>query len=103
MDMPLPSSFHAPSIWYEDVPTPQKKPCGKVRLSSCPELSFPSSFSLTGAGEVQLPRSDVAEMPSAVAPESFMKSRRLNGRDLADGFFIRRILRMVGKEHKQLF
>src|SRR5262249_61271625 len=23
IDMPLPSSFHAPSIWYDDVPTPQ--------------------------------------------------------------------------------
>src|SRR5262245_2882644 len=28
IESPLPSSSHAPSIWYDDVPTPQKKPFG---------------------------------------------------------------------------
>src|SRR5215831_10410645 len=31
IDRPLPSSFHAPSIWYDDVATPQKNPGGNVR------------------------------------------------------------------------
>src|SRR5579872_4628488 len=29
IDSPLPSSFHAPSIWYEAVAAPQKNPLGK--------------------------------------------------------------------------
>src|SRR5262245_778154 len=31
MDAPLPSSSHAPSIWYEDVATPQRNPSGSRR------------------------------------------------------------------------
>src|SRR5690606_15575865 len=30
IDSPLPSSFHAPSIWYEEVAAPQTKSAGKV-------------------------------------------------------------------------
>src|SRR5579872_1212177 len=30
IDSPLPSSFHAPSIWYEAVAVPQKNPLGNV-------------------------------------------------------------------------
>src|SRR5260370_6203053 len=30
IDSPLPSSFHAPSIWYEAVAVPQKKVLGKA-------------------------------------------------------------------------
>lgn len=30
IDSPLPSSFHAPSIWYEAVAVPQKNPLGNA-------------------------------------------------------------------------
>src|ERR1700686_4115938 len=30
MDSPLPSSFQAPSIWYEAMAVPQKNPLGKA-------------------------------------------------------------------------
>ena len=32
---PLPSSFQAPSIWYEAVATPHWKPSGKSREDLC--------------------------------------------------------------------
>src|SRR5262245_12275652 len=31
IDTPLPSSSHAPSIWYAEVPTPQWNPSGNPR------------------------------------------------------------------------
>jgi hypothetical protein len=31
IDRPFPSTFHAPSIWYEDVATPQWNPSGNRR------------------------------------------------------------------------
>src|SRR5262245_28039296 len=37
IDGPLPSSFHAPSIWYADVATPHKKSFGK----GCVDIGFP--------------------------------------------------------------
>src|SRR5262245_16607651 len=38
IDMPLPSSSHAPSIWYEDLATPQWKPSGNERPLTPPRL-----------------------------------------------------------------
>src|SRR5262249_9617946 len=35
IDLPLPFSFHAPSIWYAEVAVPQKKPVGNSRGATC--------------------------------------------------------------------
>ena len=33
IDGPLPSSFQAPSIWYDEVATPYRKPSGNPRVT----------------------------------------------------------------------
>ena len=43
IDSPLPSSFHAPSTWYDEVATPQRNPSGKRRTEEA-AASDPTAF-----------------------------------------------------------
>src|SRR5262249_9953346 len=56
IDGPLPSSFHAPSIWYAEVAVPQKNPVGNSRAAPCAAWwedvvdTFPLRFPSEGNG-----------------------------------------------------
>ena len=49
IDSPRPSSFVAPSIWYEAVAAPQRKPRGKTTLRGVPAAGAPSGNADGGA------------------------------------------------------
>src|SRR5262245_10577301 len=73
MDRPLPSSFHAPSIWYDDVPTPQKKPFGNWRLIEGWAAGFSCDCARAVSGS---DREQLAAAPSEADAAAFAKSRR---------------------------
>src|SRR5262249_55370107 len=81
IDLPLPSSFQAPSIWYDEVPTPQKNPLGNWRpvegwlVGFCPGCGRAASLSLL--------EQPAATAPIAALPAAFAKSRREIGVDIA--------------------
>ena len=54
IDGPLPSSFHAPSIWYEAVATPQWNPSGKRRGSVATVFKLRTSNARVEAGQSRI-------------------------------------------------
>src|SRR5262245_56259422 len=72
IDRPLPSSFHAPSIWYDEVATPQRNPAGKVRAAACPAGLAACCGRPAGASDVEQP----AAAAAIEADAAFAKSRR---------------------------
>src|SRR5262245_51900797 len=70
IDGPLPSSFHAPSIWYAEVAVPQKNPLGNSRAVGF-SGSVPVARIVCAATCVALDEASVA------AAAAFATSRRL--------------------------
>ena len=54
IDSPLPSSSHAPSIWYEAVARPQRNPSGKRRDSVATVLTLRTPNARVDAGRMRI-------------------------------------------------
>src|SRR5215510_15501702 len=78
IDLPLPSSFQAPSIWYDEVPMPQWKPSGNVRVAWGEALAR----TLVDCADAWPPNVAMGR-PMAAAPASLTESRLLSSVSLA--------------------